>query len=359
MSGSAFPLLPAALRVKAPRATVLMTHAAGFNAGSLRPFAVALAARAEKEAAPVDVFALEFQGHGARHASKPDALRWGEWASEDVLHALSQWPSRDEDVPLVGVGMSMGATALMQARLAGPEAGAPFRAIVGFEPIVGPAFSAVAETQQAAAAGGAGSDSATGGGGGGHFPPNPLYEATLLRPWVFRGAADAKRTLAGLRLLRGAQPDVVEAFVDGSGTVPLGSSERDDEAAAQMPGVPREELCALACDPAWEAWLYRGGNDLWRQLGRLPARGGLTLVGGERSPIPAMAFGGMPGGEGPSAAEAMAMLVARAAAGAKAGQCTPELRMVAGAAHLLPFSHPAECADIVWESQLARVCGRD
>jgi len=321
-------------RASKPTASVLLAHAAGFSHGALAPFAAALCASAERRGMRLEVRAFDFRGHGTRSGSRPAAEDWARWAADDVDDAIGAWADRDAAVPMLGVGHSMGASALLLAG-DGPGAGAALSGAVAIEPIVGPAYALPPDPTREAGTRryGQGLPTRT-------IPPNPLSEATLARQRTFSGAAEAEAYVAAHPLYRGWPDHVLRAFFEGGGLAAdtgAGAGPGQvpaDGAPAFVPPASRDSACRFSCDPLWEADIYRGISPLWNDV--LPRESTpVALIGGGKSRIPSMGFQPEP----VSLKQAMERTAHRAGAAARGSAVVP------GAGHLLAMTHPEETAE--------------
>jgi len=176
----------------------------------------------------VDCVTWDFAGHG----SGPTLELPADWRTfgEQVL---------EETAPGgIGVGHSMGATAMIMAQLADPDR---FRFLVLIEPTV---FPGPHDRQE-----------------------NSLSVSTLRRKSSFESREAAKDYFASRDAFFNWAPSAVNAYVE-CGLVGEGSVE-------------------LACDPEIEADIYRASNahDTWERLGELEIPV-LVLAGENSDPIP-------------------------------------------------------------------------
>ena len=183
--------------------TLLLAHATGFNKLVWRPLIAEL--RIQGFAGPIVAF--DFRSHG--YSPKLEDHSWTRFG-EDVGEILSQVSGA-----VVGVGHSMGATALLQSALAAPER---YLGQVLVEPIV--------------------------------FPPSTFD--SLDHPLVL-GAARRRREFDSVE-------DALGNFADKA----VFSGWVDDALAAYVEGglVPERDIWALACEPMHEADVFsRSGSD--------------------------------------------------------------------------------------------------
>lgn len=219
------------VRVPAGAPVVLLVHANGFNAGSWRPLAAALAASGHR------AVAVDLRGHGL--ARTPDGLDFA-WSGfgDDVVAVL------DSGVlppgPLHGVGHSLGGAALAMAAARRPGA---FRSLWLFEPITPPPMP--------------------------DFPrsSNPLADGAERRRATFESLAAAYDNYASKPPMSAFHPDALRGYVEG-GFEPLAEG-----------GV------ALRCRPAWEATIFRmtHGNPGWASLPSIDVP--VTVVMGADEPF--------------------------------------------------------------------------
>ena len=111
---------------------VLFCHANGFCKDIWKPVADELSAFA---IAPFRWISMDFSGHGSSRKIRTGGTIDWQFAVEDVSEVLNEY--RD-GAPVVGVGHSMGATALLMSSLASREDDMGLRLLVLFEPILFP-----------------------------------------------------------------------------------------------------------------------------------------------------------------------------------------------------------------------------
>ena len=234
----------AAARGARVAARVVLCHAAGFNKETLYP----VIAELERTLRPppgacVELLALDTAGHGRSRAM--DLPVDHRELARDVLDVVSEAHYHQGcgagagAPPLLGVGHSLGGTALAFAEVLAP---ATFAHLLLFEPIIYP---------------GTGKDLTTGPGQHGR-----MVRSTLRRRarWPSRAAAKAYCLRKGV--WQTWHPDAVDAYVrHGLGPTAGGAADGDDYA-----GEVR-----LRCDPAVEADIYKSTSDLWQYLRACPA----------------------------------------------------------------------------------------
>ena len=183
--------------------TLVLAHATGFNKLVWRPVVEEL--RANGFRGPIVAF--DFRSHG--HSPKLQDHSWTRFG-DDVAEILSR-----VDGAVVGVGHSMGATALLQSALVAPQR---YLGQVLVEPIV--------------------------------FPPttfdslnHPLVIGASRRRRAFDSAADAVDNFADKAVFSGWVDDALAAYVEGG-------------------LVPEADKWVLACEPLHEADVFsRSGSD--------------------------------------------------------------------------------------------------
>lgn len=188
----------------------LLCHATGFHGAVWGPLAAALPDHLER-------WAMDFRAHGASVVPADLELRWPTFA-DDVLAVVDGL-----DLPpgeLLGVGHSMGGACLLMAEQARPGT---FAGLWVFEPIVPPPGAMPTDP-----------------GSG----PNLLAQGAARRRATFPSAADALANYAGKPPLSQLRADALHAYVE-HGLVPDPSGDGSVH---------------LACRPADEAQIYRGGG---------------------------------------------------------------------------------------------------
>lgn len=185
----------------------LFAHATGLHGAVWEPFAAALGDAFER-------WALDFRAHGASLVPPGQALPWREMGEdvEAVLDALALAPGR-----LLGIGHSMGGAALLLAEQARPGT---FAGLWLFEPIAPPT----------------GALSSLAGG-------NRLADGAARRRPTFPSHAEALANYAGKPPLHTWRADALHAYV------------RHGFVTGEDGGAH------LACRPADEAQVFRGGGD--------------------------------------------------------------------------------------------------
>ena len=212
-------------------------HATSFCADGWQPVIARSTRRARQCARCV---AIDQRGHGGSDAPRePAAYSWTRLAEDVGEIAAAVAP----DAPLVGVGHSSGATALLAAAARHPER---FAALVAVEPVLfeGPA----------------------GPGGGSFAGSRHLANAARRRRDRFASSAEARGRL------RAKAP--FAAFADAA-----------FEAALRGMLEPNGEGVSLRCPGEREAWCYEGAAalDLWPLAAKI--RAPLLLVLGEHSAV--------------------------------------------------------------------------
>lgn len=211
----------------------LLCHATGLHGAVWEPLSSRLGPDLER-------WAIDFRAHGASVVPPDHPLPWGAMG-DDVLTVVDALPPAPGQV--LGIGHSMGGAALLMAEQARPGT---FAGLWLFEPIAPPPRAA---------------GSMAGG--------NRLADGAERRRPTFPSAADALANYAGKPPLGVARADALHAYVrhglvaGGDGTV------------------------HLACRPADEARVFRGGGDhpTFERLGQVgcPVR----IVCGAHEPGPA------------------------------------------------------------------------
>jgi pimeloyl-ACP methyl ester carboxylesterase len=190
-----------------------MGHATGFCKEVWRP----VVAELRLAGAGNEIVALDFSGHGATPA-RPDPEDWSGYAAEvaAVLDGLS--------ARAVGVGHSMGATAMVMAELDRPRS---FSGLVLIEPVVFP-------------------------DGGRDQLLERLHRATARRRYRFPDREAAAANFSGKPAFARWHPAALSGYLEGG--------------LVQEDGDVR-----LACSPSIEADIYPGakGHRAWYRLGEL------------------------------------------------------------------------------------------
>lgn len=207
------PGLPATTTWPGSKPTLLLTHATGFCKEVWRP----VVEEARRAGIDNEIVALDFAGHGAT----PVRVDPGDWSgfTTDVAQVVDRLGS-----PVVGVGHSMGATALILAELARPGS---FAGLMLIEPVVFP-------------------------DGGRDELLERLERATLRRKGEFSDRAAASSNFRGKPAFAGWHHAALEGYLDG-GLVTVDG------------GV------ALSCPPQVEARVYPGAarHRAWYRLHEL------------------------------------------------------------------------------------------
>jgi pimeloyl-ACP methyl ester carboxylesterase len=249
---------------------VLYVHGTSFHALVLAPLA--------KGCGSFEAVGLDLRGHGA---SSPVAAETFEWSSlgDDVGCALSALEERDPG-PILGVGHSAGATALLLAAARWP---ARLSRLSCYEPI---ALNDAIREQVAL--------------------PAPLSGAARRRAH-FSSREEALAHFSGRPPLSGLDPSVLQAYVEG-GLV------KDGEGGVR-----------LACDPEFEAAVYRAGyeSDVYDEIREV------------QCPV-TVAFGGADEGIGAACAPVVAGALRHC-----------ELVRLEGLGHLGPLENPRAVADSI------------
>lgn len=185
------------------RTTLLLAHATGFNKLVWRPMVDAL----RREGFGGRIVAFDFRSHGT--SPKLGDHAWSHFA-DDVTEALSAIEG-----PVVGVGHSMGGTALLRSALDNPQC------VIGqvlVEPIILPPVLFEGDD-------------------------HPLVRGAARRRREFGGPGEALVNFAGKTVFAKWDPDALAAYIEG-GLVSEG------------------ERWVLACEPADEAATFRAsGSD--------------------------------------------------------------------------------------------------
>eukprot|EP00045_Choanoeca_perplexa_P008150 m.74764 g.74764 ORF g.74764 m.74764 type:complete len:364 (+) comp14378_c0_seq1:125-1216(+) len=264
------------------RVLLTLTHAAGFNAGIYRPILKQLDTLNQRSSLKlhIDCVAPSFYGHGVNQYANlqpTDARAWPQLCHRDVLDAWNHHHPTCEPHPLaqqelshlhkrsiidlqlrtfnskiskaelqqrhaatlailrkrydiiIGCGHSMGGATLLGMELMQPDT---FDQLLLIEPVL---FNTNLITSQIASS-----------------PLNPLFRKSRARRTRFASKQDALETYQQ-RGFRRFDPDSLRGYTDE------GLIEHDGSAT-------------LACQPEFEANLYRGDNNLWPQLDRCKAQ---------------------------------------------------------------------------------------
>ena len=205
--------------------TALFVHATGFHGHVWAPVAALLGDR-------LAAWAVDLRGHG----DSPAATRPTEWAGfgRDVVTA-----TRRLGRPLLGVGHSLGAAALLMAELAEPGT---FDELVLYEPALPTPGGVDAEAQAV------------------------LVARTRNRRATFASRDEAKANFAAKPPTSALAADVLRQYVEHGFVEDAGTG-----------------TLTIKCAPDREAAIYAaaGGSALWAQLRPLTCR--VTLVGGTGS----------------------------------------------------------------------------
>jgi pimeloyl-ACP methyl ester carboxylesterase len=214
-------LLPGGQAARPTDGALIFCHAAGYLGKIWMPVSLALSADWPR-------FAVDFHGH-ADSASLPSTTGWDIFR-DDVIVSAARIPA----ARLIGVGHSLGATALLLAEAARPDL---FTALLCYEPIFAtgfdPAFANSAERRRS----------------------------------VFESADAALAHLSAKPSLRSVAPEMLRVYVD--------------EGFASDPGGG----VRLRCDPGAEAHIYRTAASSGWQSALSKVRCPVHLVRGEQSVV--------------------------------------------------------------------------
>ncbi|GAB5032544.1 alpha beta hydrolase [Nannochloropsis oceanica] len=236
--------------------TILFCHANGFNKEVFLPVWEELEKRWRAYPGtcppPLTLVSLDFTGHGdSRGVSGPECYDWRKGAGRDVLEMLQEL-GQTGTTPCLGVGHSLGATALTMVELTHP--GLFFAGLVLIEPVLVPP-------------GGEGSMS------------EALSERALKRraSWPYKTAA--REYLASRQMFKRWDPRAFNAYIDG------GLEEIDHKGDPhQLPTGTIQRMVRLKCKPESEAGYYRGaGASVWPELPKLGVSRPVTFIAGEHS----------------------------------------------------------------------------
>ncbi|HET9059666.1 MAG TPA: alpha/beta fold hydrolase [Acidimicrobiales bacterium] len=216
-----------------PRPVVLMVHGNGLNGRCWLPVAEQLASHHWR------CFALDLRGHGSSGRSPGDNYDWGLFAA-DVALVVAELGRRYPGAPVVGVGHSAGASALI---IAGAGQGAALCCLWAYEPIMTVPGSDLRQARS----------------------PELAARARRRRE-RFASADEALEHFWGRGAFAEFSRDALEAYVEGG-----------------LVRAPEGDF-VLACRPEDEALVYEAApaHDAWDVLGQL--RSPLRLAGGANSP---------------------------------------------------------------------------
>jgi pimeloyl-ACP methyl ester carboxylesterase len=211
----------------------LMVHGNGLNGRCWLPVAERLVARRWS------CFALDLRGHGSSGRSPGDNYDWALFAA-DVACVVSELGRRHPGAPLIGVGHSAGASALV---MAGASRGAALCCLWAYEPIMSVPGSGLRQARS----------------------PD-LAARARRRRGRFASQDAALQHFLGRGAFAEFSRDALEAYVQGG-----------------LVRAPEGDF-VLACRPEDEALVYEAApaQDAWDVLGQLQSP--LRLVGGVNSP---------------------------------------------------------------------------
>jgi pimeloyl-ACP methyl ester carboxylesterase len=221
--------------------TVLFAHANGFHAQSWEPIATQLALTGHR------CLALDFRSHGESGRSE-HGVTWTDFA-HDIDAVLRAEQECDTASPIVGVGHSLGATALLIAAGNNPNA---FAYLWCYEPIV---FADTPPSMLAGAHAAAPSE----------HTDHPLARVAAKRRATWPSIAAAREAYGSRPPLNALHPDALDAYVHG----------------ALRPTTNGE--FALRCSPSDEAAIFRMDMRAsgWDRLDRVTTP--TTIACGSRS----------------------------------------------------------------------------
>lgn len=213
---------------------LVFCHANGFCKEVWRPI-IALLGK-QDAALGCDVLALDLTGHGETTRSCTGEFSWYD-LSKDVLSCLAaRLDEGNRYKNIVGIGHSIGATAVMQAEILKPGT---FDGIMGIEPIIPPPPYTRLKNKKSA-----------------------LVNATLKRRALFESKDNAFARWGSKKVFRRWQPEALRAYVEGG-------------------LVETSNGFALRCAPEFEAEIYSGTSDTYEYLPLLTAQ--TLVVGGTDS----------------------------------------------------------------------------
>ncbi|GLD92640.1 hypothetical protein PINS_up001219 [Pythium insidiosum] len=222
-------------------ATLLFAHGGGFCGKIWEPITRRLAASALLQRTPAEMITFDFPYHGARRdVSQPATLRVENTPHPRVQHVagstLTKWTQeeverqvrkiradkRNERVPLIGIGHSMGACGLWTTEIKHPGT---FAGLILFEPVhnvnVHPDSDATIDF---------------------------LVSITLPRKWTWDTFEEAQAELLATRNFARFHPESLQAYIDG--------------AVVKSDGAPNplgeDKHYVLSCHPHIECSLYGG-----------------------------------------------------------------------------------------------------
>lgn len=276
---------------------VLFCHAAGFCADVWAPVIAELTALARRAgASEPSSTAIDLPGHGKAGREPPPLPLLVEPFRDAVLRATA-----GAEGPTVGVGHSLGGTALVLAELARPGT---FDSLMLYEPIIFPPWVPAGRHEQ-----------------------NPLSAGAERRRDAYSSADEARAHLESKPLFAAFEARALDGYLRGGLRAAAGG------------GV---ELC---CDRRFEADIYRMDlSGIWARLSELrcPVH---IWCGGESRHMDALG----PGGSTEALYAKMAGAAAGAATRSSAGGGAVPLEVLGGLGHFGPLEDPGRFAKCLWE----------
>ena len=235
-------------------AHLLCAHATGFCKEVWRPVVSEIVTECSR------AVAFDFRGHGASSrfgsddgcSSAAAPLSWWDFGRDAAFVAAQMRRDKLPQSPLVGVGHSKGATALVLAELLAPGT---FDSLILVEPILFP--RALFE-------------------GGADGSENPMVASTARRRPRWESRAAAQRYFRERSVWQDWDDRAMAEYVEHGLTSAAAEGEGGEEETAEGGSA----AVALRCDPAFEASIYGLGYSAWERLSEItcPVR---LVVGAE------------------------------------------------------------------------------
>lgn len=196
-----------------------------------------------------NAISFDHRGHGRSIWTPTEPLDWSIFG-RDVISILSDYSL---DSPLIGIGHSMGATALIMAALESPSR---FSALILYEPIIFPLEWKI---------------------GMNLIKDSPLAVAARKRRKEFQSFQHAYSNFASKLPMNQFDPDVLRDYVRYGlvETEDIAKSSREDDSPLAHELYENwkleEKFVKLRCDPIYEASIYNSGHlhNTWNQLSKL------------------------------------------------------------------------------------------